>query len=388
MITGQLSDLQQRILKHFFRCSQKMDTVSHISKEINSLQPAVFRSVESLIKDGYMVKEKRSDGEKIVKLTDKGAATAVLLGIRHDKAEHYLKENKSASGLSLLIEFFKEPDNKDLLLKKGIQFLLDKDWIHRTTLEDKDKMQLIAFLLSDSLIRKKFDSENNDIMKFVDTFDLDIEWLLTALQEKQRTINSMISQLRDRMNKQEALPATIYPLANSNVDSRKRTIQSELAADRLGVSNGDNLRNKVSAYGMIAPFTGIMDLDDEQLKKLKEILNAVNDVKVLKKNKRAADLVKEWINDEEWKELTTEHKVTIQSKLDKRRTFVVHEDPYAKVEVYERGVLSNSKPKLTHTLCGITANSNFADGDQVLSKIIAIKTDESGYINDSNVYNE
>ena len=88
IITVQLSELQQRILKHFFACTEKTDTVSHISKEINSLQPAVFRSVNSLIKDNYLEKERKSGGEKIVKLTDKGAATAVLLGIKYDKAEH------------------------------------------------------------------------------------------------------------------------------------------------------------------------------------------------------------------------------------------------------------------------------------------------------------
>ena len=45
-------------------------------------------------------------------------------------------------------------------------------------------MQLIAFLLSDSLIREKFDSEDNDIMKLIDTFDLDIGWLLTGTTRK------------------------------------------------------------------------------------------------------------------------------------------------------------------------------------------------------------
>ncbi|PWU79205.1 MAG: hypothetical protein DLM72_18665 [Candidatus Nitrosopolaris wilkensis] len=220
---AQLSELQQRTLKHFFGCTERTDTVSHISKEINSLQPAVFRSVDSLIKDGCLVKETRCDG-KIVKLTDKGAASAVLLGIRHDKAEHYLKENKLASGLQVLIDLFKEPNNKDLLLKKGVQFVLDND-IGWTTLEEKDKFQLIAFLLSDSLIREKFNSEDNDIMKFVDRFDLDIGWLVTALQEKQRTIDSLISQLKGRMNKPKALPAPKLHLIKERRKGRNNTPQ-------------------------------------------------------------------------------------------------------------------------------------------------------------------
>jgi DNA-binding MarR family transcriptional regulator len=385
MITEQLSELQQRILKHFFGCTEKTDTVSHISKEINSLQPAVFRSVDSLIKDGYLVKEKRSDGEKIVKLTDKGAATAVLLGIRHDKAEHYLKESKAASGLSLLTDLFKEPNNKDLLLKKGVQFLLDKNWISRTTMEEKDKLQLVAFLLSDSLIREKFDSKDSHIMKFVDTFDLNIRWLLTALQEKQRGIDSLISQLTDRINKQEGLPAPIHPLANSNEDSRKTSFQNKLAAKRREqerqVLVKEDSRNKVSPYGMIESFEGIMDLNNDQLAILREIVNSVHDVDDLKRNKRAADLVKKWSTSEEWEELLTQHQVTIQSKRNKNRTFVVHENPQTKVDVYDNN-------KLTHKICGVTADSGYADGDQVLNKIIAIKEDEREYIKNSNVYDE
>jgi hypothetical protein len=182
------------------------------------------------------------------------------------------------------------------------------------------------------------------------------------------------------------LPAPIHQLANSNEDNRGRSIQSELLAERREVWNGDNLTNKVSAYGMIEPFTGITDLTNEQLDKLREILNTVSDVDVLKKNKRASDLVKEWITEKEWKELTTEHKVTIYSKLDKRRSFVIHEDPSRKVDVYEKN--PKGEQKLKFRICGITANSNFADGDKVLNKIIAIKTDEHEYIRTSNVYNE
>jgi hypothetical protein len=137
----------------------------------------------------------------------------------------------------------------------------------------------------------------------------------------------------------------------------------------------------VSAYGKIAPFTGIMDLDNEQLAKLREILSSVRDVDELKRNKRASELVKKWITPEEWEELLTKNQVTIPSKLHKNRTFVVYEDPQRKVDLYEG-------KRLTHIICGITADPDFPDGDQVLNKIIAIKEDEYRYIKNSNVYDE
>lgn len=196
MVTEQLSDLQQKILKHFFECTVKNDTVSHISKEINSLQPAVFRSINSLIKENYLVKEKRAaDGERIVKLTEKGAAAAILFNIPHSKAEDYLKKNNLASGLEILIDLFRDQNNKDLLLKKGVQYFLEKDWIRKTTLEEKEKMQLITFLLADLLIREKVKVKNNEVLKLINSFHLNSQWLITALQEKRRIIDLLINQL-------------------------------------------------------------------------------------------------------------------------------------------------------------------------------------------------
>ena len=206
-----LSILQQQILKHFFNCKQEMENVSHISKEVNALQPAVFRSIQSLIDDGYIVKESSSThGEKSVRLTDKGAATGLLLGASYDKVENYLKESRVASGLQLLVELFKEQDNRDLLLKKGAQFLLDRDWIHKGTLGEKDKMQLIAFLLSDSRVREGFDWKDDDIIELVDAFHLNIRLLLTVLQEKQLIINSLIDRLTAKLEKSKK-PRTTRP---------------------------------------------------------------------------------------------------------------------------------------------------------------------------------
>ena len=69
----ELGYLQQEILKHFFTCREKTETVSHISKQVKSLQPAVFRSIASLIKQGYLVKEKDiKNVEKYLRLTPKG----------------------------------------------------------------------------------------------------------------------------------------------------------------------------------------------------------------------------------------------------------------------------------------------------------------------------
>src|SRR5215216_6389143 len=91
--TEQLSDLQQKILKHIVECAEKNESVSHISKELGALQPAVFRSIKSLIEEGYLQKEREyTEREKLLSLTEKGAAVAFLLAARHQEHRNKLSE--------------------------------------------------------------------------------------------------------------------------------------------------------------------------------------------------------------------------------------------------------------------------------------------------------
>ena len=77
-----LGRLQQKILRHFFECKEKDESASHISRELDTLQPAVFRSIKSLISEGYLTKvEGYRGGEKLINLTPKGAADCTLLEI-------------------------------------------------------------------------------------------------------------------------------------------------------------------------------------------------------------------------------------------------------------------------------------------------------------------
>src|SRR5215211_6029767 len=90
--TRQLSDLQQKILKHTIECTEKNESVSHISKELAALQPAVFRSIKSLIEEGYLKKERQyTEREKLLSLTEKGAAVAFFLAANQVKQGYWNK---------------------------------------------------------------------------------------------------------------------------------------------------------------------------------------------------------------------------------------------------------------------------------------------------------
>ena len=86
----ELGEVQKQILKHFFVCkkeNKRPESVSHIAKELRVLQPSVYRSVNLLIKEKYLLKENeftRKSGQKYVErdliVTGKGAATSCYIG--------------------------------------------------------------------------------------------------------------------------------------------------------------------------------------------------------------------------------------------------------------------------------------------------------------------
>ena len=43
-----LGNFEQKILRHLFECKEKDESASHISRQLDTLQPAVFRSIKSL----------------------------------------------------------------------------------------------------------------------------------------------------------------------------------------------------------------------------------------------------------------------------------------------------------------------------------------------------
>lgn len=95
-------------------------------------------------------------------------------------------------------------------------------------------------------------------------------------------------------------------------------------------------------------------------------------------NIKAAKLIEEWLTPSELAQLREEHKVMIKSKEHKKRTYIVHENPSSRVEVWEGG-------KCKMRACGVVEESGFVQGDKFLSKVMAIKTDEDDYLKRSSL---
>src|SRR5262249_23136430 len=114
------------------------ESVSHISKELGVLQESVYRSVELLIKNGYLAKDdKYTIRKKEIVVTPKGAALAVLLGATTNQLVKYLNRRKkydeSEADTARYFEGFtrmaniKDPSKQNLLVREMMEYLLEQD---------------------------------------------------------------------------------------------------------------------------------------------------------------------------------------------------------------------------------------------------------------------
>ncbi len=182
-----LGELQTKILKHMLSCDARNETVSHISKEINALQPDVFRSTKVLIEEGIIEKTDISGGNKrILTLTDYGVAMAVLIGIKHKKLIEYLRPktdfNESANErdkiLDIIFQLGDHTTKEDIFLKMALEFMMTEGWYteEKKILTQEEKINLLTYLIPHLITETKFKANSIDnIVELIDKFGIDRE---------------------------------------------------------------------------------------------------------------------------------------------------------------------------------------------------------------------
>jgi hypothetical protein len=212
----ELGELQKQILKHFFLCKEnkRPESVSHIAKELGVLQPSVYRSVDLLIKEKYLLKEDdftRKSGQKYVErdliVTGKGAAAAVILGISNDDIVRYFERRKSKYILSTdEVELFqkfkqiavKEPDKQNLLIRKMMEYFLKNNYFDELggakDLSDDEFKRLLTYV---AIEYHNAVGKPRTIRDLVNKYSLDKKQLRDMLQKEKSRIDSMIRQLED-----------------------------------------------------------------------------------------------------------------------------------------------------------------------------------------------
>jgi hypothetical protein len=209
----ELGELQKQILKHFFICKDnRPESVSHITKALRVLQPSVYRSVDLLIKEKYLLKEKefsRKSGQKYVEkdliVTGKGAAAAVLLGISNNDIINYFERRKSRYNFyNDEIKFFQkfkqiaisEPNKQHLLIRKMMEYFLKNNYFDEIggakDLSDDEFKRLLTYV---AVEYHNAVGKPRTIRDLVNKYSLDKKQLKDMLEKQKLRIDSIIRQL-------------------------------------------------------------------------------------------------------------------------------------------------------------------------------------------------
>jgi hypothetical protein len=215
-----LSNVQEKILKHFFECSTVApESVSHISESIKLLQPSVHRSVDSLIRDKYLVKNNKPirsgkgkmSFEKALYVTDKGIAAAIVLGVTIEQVKNYLskfasKNESAANSISYLNRFtrsYKVPMKREFLSRKLMEYLLNNEYYDKlgtmkypTREEFRKALRYIQGAFDDSFgIPETF-------KEVLNKYGVDESFLKEAYQKDRKRIDLILSQLENKFPSQ------------------------------------------------------------------------------------------------------------------------------------------------------------------------------------------
>lgn len=100
---------------------------------------------------------------------------------------------------------------------------------------------------------------------------------------------------------------------------------------------------------------------------------------MIKAHETSLKLLKKWLTTEEWKQIRENGQMAIPSKLDKNTIYIVKKDAKQMVEIFHGS-------KYSHKLCLHVSDQTLPVGDQLLAKILLLKTDEETFLKTANVH--
>jgi DNA-binding MarR family transcriptional regulator len=205
-----LGDLQQNILKHIFTCKSKAENTTHIAKSLGRTQPTVRKSVESLIKEGYMIgKQKHKRSEKVLELTYKGAASVIALGATLEEVEAWARstDSKNLDVIQHIKDQFPVSYAADLWFQKAMQYGLKNNYfennkaknltpLERTKMLQNFQMEYLNSLGPVANIDSMADlTKPTTLKEIMDRFGLDKYYLKGYLNYQKELIDMVIKQL-------------------------------------------------------------------------------------------------------------------------------------------------------------------------------------------------
>jgi DNA-binding MarR family transcriptional regulator len=199
----QLGELQQKILKHIFNCTADAENASHIAKALGLKQPTVYESVQSLIKDKFLQSKRQSHkrGEKVLQVTHKGAAAAVMLGISFENLENYTKKYDTEF-FTFFVQALKRITTtvrkRDLLIKMALEYALknnffEQGYLREISAEETKKFQL--YIASEYISSLGPATNIKNLKDFVDRYELDKEYLKAIFSYQKNIFEKFLNEL-------------------------------------------------------------------------------------------------------------------------------------------------------------------------------------------------
>lgn len=115
----------------------------------------------------------------------------------------------------------------------------------------------------------------------------------------------------------------------------------------------------------------LMKIFEEPSKEIKKEMTKKDKV-LLRAKRKSEELLRQMLSPNEYNSLKLHGEVQIPSQMEDEVIFIVKKDPNAMVDVKKNG-------KYSHKICAVAKDLEMPVGDQLLSKILLLKTDEKKF---------
>ncbi len=115
----------------------------------------------------------------------------------------------------------------------------------------------------------------------------------------------------------------------------------------------------------------LMQIFEEPSKEIKKEMSKKDKI-LLKAKRKSEKLLQQMLSKKEYDSLKLHGELEIPSSMEEEVIFIVKKDPNAMVDVKKNG-------KYSHKICAVAEDMEMPVGDQLLSKVLLLKTDEKSF---------
>jgi hypothetical protein len=203
--TEELGELQKEILLHMVGCTAKSETVKHMAEHLNRAQPTIFKSMELLLEGNFVrAQQEYKRGPKVLTLTDKGAAAAIIAGVDLKQFDNYLKKQPTDS-IAESLKYFESiainSEKRSFMLQKAMDYalknnLFEEGYMKKMT-EEEGKM-FIRYIMVEYMKSLGPASNINTAEQFLDRYGLEKNFLKNFLIQQKQAIDALLKKLDSR----------------------------------------------------------------------------------------------------------------------------------------------------------------------------------------------